>query len=97
MIVHVVPEQENAGKRIRPPLMTLPCVLDKAAFGRVSIHSERRSGREPTCNERHTHRVCRALEGRHLDHVLSTERPVHLRDRKRGLLEPLAQIRIEKR
>ena len=31
VMVHVVPAQVNAGKRIRPPLMTLPCVLDDAA------------------------------------------------------------------
>ena len=65
----------------------------RSYIGCVSIHSERRSGREPTCDERHAHRVRRALEERHLNRVLSPELPIGLRDRKRGLLEPLVQIR----
>jgi hypothetical protein len=32
VMVQVFPEHENAGKRILPPLMTFPCVLDEAIF-----------------------------------------------------------------
>ena len=91
-MVHVVPEQEKSGKRMRPPLMTLPCVLDEA----VSVISTIRianSALRPTCNERNTHRIRRALEQGHINRVLSAERPVRLSDRKRRLLEPLVQIR----
>lgn len=37
MIVQVFPEHENAGKRILPPLMTFPCVLDEAATSEMRM------------------------------------------------------------
>jgi hypothetical protein len=36
VIVHVEPEQENAGKRVRPPMIA-PCVLEVAAMSETRI------------------------------------------------------------
>ena len=90
-MVHVVPEQEKSGKRMRPPLMTLPCVLDEAASV-ISTIRIANSAPRPTCNERNTHLVRRALEQGHINRVLFAERPVRLSDRKCWLLESLVQI-----
>ena len=59
VIVHVVPEQENAGKMMRPPPMTLPCVFDEAVVGPLSVCVLEHHGGAPrlTCDERHPHRT----------------------------------------
>jgi hypothetical protein len=49
--------------------------------------------RKPTCDERNAHVAGGALEQGHDDRILSAERPIRLRDRKRRLLESLVQIR----
>lgn len=89
VIVHAVPAHENAGKMMRPPLMTLPCVLDEAAV----VCSGSTFGFDPnptlTCDEGDAHRARGPLEQRHLNRVLPAQRPVCLRNRKRRLFESL--------
>lgn len=89
VIVQVVPEQENSGKRTRAPML-LPCVLDVAAHALLAQKGMKK--RRRTSDQGDVHRVSRALEELDRDLVLAVVVPVVLSDIEGGLRLACAKV-----
>lgn len=93
MIVHVVPEHENAGKIVLAPIV-FPCVLEPAESEIKSTGTQMVSSYVLTPNEGNSHGCRRSLEELYIcdrnDLIIS---PIAIREVIRWLGESLAEVR----